>query len=200
MAINGTRAHEVDGRLPPLVHAAVAVAVRRNFAFSCLPSHGRLLQVLAAGVGSGSIGETGTGCGVGLAWLASGARPEAQLVSIERDAELAALAQELFAEVPAVTVVHGDWSQLRRYGPFDLLALDGGGQGKGCEPPLEPAGWLNQGGVVVLDDFIPMTDWPPTYGGHVDRARLHWLRHPNLLAAEIRTEPGAATVIASFTG
>ena len=45
-----------------------------GFESSCLPSHGRLLQVLAGGVGEGVIGETGTGAGVGLAWMASGAR------------------------------------------------------------------------------------------------------------------------------
>jgi predicted O-methyltransferase YrrM len=54
-------------------------------AASCLPQHGRLLQLLAGGIGVGTIGETGTGYGVGLAWMASAAHPDARLFSIERD-------------------------------------------------------------------------------------------------------------------
>ncbi|MFE3203241.1 hypothetical protein [Embleya sp. NPDC059237] len=55
-------------------------ARRHGFAFSCRPEQGRLLQVLAAGA-THRIGETGTGYGVGPAWLASGALPGTRLVS-----------------------------------------------------------------------------------------------------------------------
>ena len=60
-----------------MVERAVTLARNEGFAYSCRPEHGRLLFALAAG--AEVIGETGTGCGVGLAWLASGARPEAQV-------------------------------------------------------------------------------------------------------------------------
>ena len=76
MSPQGTAAYDalVPGTdLPPLVERAVGLARRLGFANSCRPEHGRLLHALAAG--AGTIGETGTGCGVGLAWLASGARP-----------------------------------------------------------------------------------------------------------------------------
>ena len=125
--------------LPPLVEKAVAAARRAGFRNSCLPSHGRLLQLLAAGIGEGVIGETGTGCGVGLAWLASAARTGVRLVSVEHDWLLADTARSVFAEVPAVTVLHGDWTELRAEAPFALLALDGGGQGKGTDPAISPA-------------------------------------------------------------
>ncbi|WP_051808144.1 hypothetical protein [Actinoplanes subtropicus] len=36
---------------------------------------------------------------------------------------------------------------------FDLLVLDGGGQGKADEPPLRPADWLRSDALVVIDDF-----------------------------------------------
>jgi predicted O-methyltransferase YrrM len=77
----GTAAYEGLTDLPPLVESAVSLARRAGFANSCRPEQGRLLFALAAG--AGSLGETGTGCGVGLAWLASGARPDARLVSVE---------------------------------------------------------------------------------------------------------------------
>jgi hypothetical protein len=52
--------------LTPLVRAAVDQARDVGFGLSCLPSHGRLLQLLAGGIDD-AIGETGTGFGVGLA-------------------------------------------------------------------------------------------------------------------------------------
>lgn len=195
MARNGTDAYDTEEHLPRLVARAVELARAKGFAHSCLPSHGRLLGVLAGGVGSGVIAETGTGAGVGLAWMASAARPGVRLVSVERDAALVAATRELFADVPAVEVVLGDWSVLAARRPFALLALDGGGQGKAGEPPCEPGEWLEEGGVVVMDDFAPATGWPPLYDGLPDAARLYWLQHHDLLATEVRTAPAAASII-----
>ncbi|WP_204760823.1 hypothetical protein [Lentzea nigeriaca] len=73
MTDSGTAAYDHCADLPPLVAAAVRAARQAGFAHSCLPEQGRLLRTLAGGVGGGVIGETGTGCGVGLAWLVSGA-------------------------------------------------------------------------------------------------------------------------------
>jgi predicted O-methyltransferase YrrM len=198
--MNGTDAYRDLSGLPPLVSRAVAAAREAGFALSCLPSHGRLLQLMAGGITEGVIGETGTGCGVGLAWLASGARTGMRLVSIEDDWLLADVARGVFAGVPSVTVRHGDWTELRTAGPFALLALDGGGQGKGTEPPACPREWLAPGGAVVLDDFTPAAGWPPMHQGRPDTARLYWLRHPDLLATEIRTQPDSAAIVGVFTG
>jgi len=200
MSRNGTDAYRGSADLPPLVEAAAKVALDAGFDLSCLPSHGRLLQLLAGGIDAGVIGETGTGCGVGLAWLASGAREGVQLLSVEWDEELVDLARSVFAHVPAVTVLHGDWQELQREGPFDLLALDGGGQGKTDEPAIELPEWLRPGGTVVLDDFTPGAGWPPVHQGQPDTARLRWLQHPRLLATEVRTQPDASTILATFTG
>nr|WP_026212362.1 transferase [Longispora albida] len=203
---------------PPLVAAAVEASRRTGFELSCLPEHGELLRVLARGVGPGRIGETGTGCGVGLAWLVTGAHPQAALVSVELDAERAAVAAGVFAAEPRAEVLSGDWKLLEAEGPFDLLVLDGGGQGKKSEPPaelpgaakqggqrgpeapLDPARWLRPGGLLVIDDFTPSTGWPPMYGSEVDTARLHWMDHPQLKAAEVRVTPAASVIVATFVG
>ena len=84
------------------------------------------------------IGESGTGCGVGLAWLASAVPPETVLVSVERDPSRAEVAREVFAGTGNVTVLTGDWRVLADHGPFDLLVLDGGGTGKEGEPAADP--------------------------------------------------------------
>jgi predicted O-methyltransferase YrrM len=156
MSPQGTAAYDGLTSLPPLVERAVGLARRLGFANSCRPEHGRLLHALAAG--ASRIGETGTGCGVGLAWLASGARPGARLVSVEIDAERAGLVADLFAGLPQVVLVPGDWHEICPAGPFDLLALDGGAPGQ---------------------------------------ARMQWLTHPALDAAELRLAPDLAALVAT---
>ncbi|MDX6355459.1 MAG: hypothetical protein QOF98_2362, partial [Streptomyces sp.] len=84
MSLDGTRAHlSGPGDLPPLVECAARTARHLGFPYSCRPEHGRLLHALAGG--AQRIGETGTGCGVGLAWLISGMRPGATAVSVDHD-------------------------------------------------------------------------------------------------------------------
>lgn len=203
MAIDGTaayRAYAADNELPPLVRAAVEAARESGFAYSSLPEHGELLRVLARGVGPGAIGETGTGSGVGLAWLASAAHPRARLVSVELDKSRATGAAELFHDEPRVEIIQGDWRELREYGPFDLLALDGGGQGKGSDPAIEPDEWLNPGGLVVIDDFAPLTSYPPMFQGQVDTVRKHWLEHPRMRATQIRVTPDWSALLATYVG
>ena len=181
--------------LPSLVERAVDLARRLGFANSCRPEHGRLLRALAAG--AGTIGETGTGCGVGLAWLASGARPGTRLVSVEIDAERAGLVASLFADLPHLAVLAGDWREIYRTGPFDLLVLDGGAHGKSGGIPDDPQELLKPGGTLVIDDLTPASTWPPRFGGQVDPARMYWLAHPAQDAAELRLAPDLAALVAT---
>ena len=83
---------------------AVKLARRECFTCSCRPEPGRLQYALAAG--ADTIGEPGTGCGVGLARLVFGARPGSRLASVERDPDRAALAAQLIAGITAVTDPH----------------------------------------------------------------------------------------------
>ncbi len=119
--------------------------------------------------------------------------------SVEREPALVRAARRALLGTPA-EVVEGDWTALRPAAPFDLLVLDGGGQGKKGDEPIEPGEWLRQGGVLVMDDFTPASSWPPTYGGRVDSARLHWLQHPELCAAEVRVAPESSTIVATYVG
>lgn len=197
MSLDGTRAHlSGPGDLPPLVERAALTATRLDFPYSCRPEHGRLLSALAAG--AERIGETGTGCGVGLAWLVSGMRDGATAVSVESDAGRAGAAAGLFAALaPRVTVRHADWTAIAEDGPFDLLVLDGGGQGKAGGPAADPVALLRPGGVLVIDDFTPSRGLPPVHEGRPDAARLHWLGHPALRTVEIPLAPDLAVLLAT---
>jgi hypothetical protein len=204
----GTHRYEGLTDLPPLVERAVDLARREGFAHSCRPEHGRLLYALAAG--AARIGETGTGCGVGLAWLASGARPVTRLFSVEVNARRASLTAELFADQSQVTVFHGDWTAIAEEAPFDLLVLDGGGQGKSnwtpeipgaskapANPgaPADPEALLRPGGTLVIDDLTPASTWPPLFAGQPDPGRMHWHNHPAVDATELRLAPDLAALV-----
>lgn len=192
--------------LPPLVRRAVALAEESGFIHCCLPQQGELLRVLARGRAGGVIGETGTGCGAGLAWMASAVGPETRLVSVEVDAGRAAACQALFADLPNVTVLHGDWRLIERHGPFDLLVLDGGGGGKRAgDAPADPVAFLRPGGTLVIDDLHPpLEHWPEDaapldeHGRSVTDARAHWLRHPDLFVTEVRVHPLAGSILGTL--
>jgi len=194
VSIDSTRAYAGLSDLPPLVAKALDAARDLGFDHSCAPEQGRLLSLLAAGQSGRRIGETGTGCGVGLAWMVDAADPSTTFVSVERDAQRAATAAGLFADHPNVQVIHGDWTGLRAHGPFDLLVLDGGGKGKSPgDTAVDPAdGWLRTGGTIVLDDFTPMGE---PGAPAVDDARRHWLEEAGLRAAEVRLSPVLATIV-----
>lgn len=193
VSVGGTAAYRDVAGLPPLVARAVAAAGEAGFEHSCRPEHGRLLAVLAAG--ADLVGETGTGYGVGLAWLASGARPGTRLVSVERDPDRAAAAAALFAGEPGVTVRPGDWRDIGRDGPYDLLVLDGGGQAKGGGVPADPLALLRPGGTLVIDDLTPARHWPPLFEGVPDAGRTHWYDHPDVDAAELKLAPDLCALV-----
>jgi predicted O-methyltransferase YrrM len=195
MSIDGTASYEHAEGLPWHVSRAVSVAKRLGFEYSCRIEQGRLLQLLAQGNEGAVIGESGTGCGVGLSWMLSGVSSETHLFSVEKDVTLATACQELFEDFPNVNVDQGDWMIMLEHGPFDLLVLDGGGSGKG-DIPIVVSDVLSVGGTLVIDDFTPVADWPPTHGGERDEARLHWLQHPDLLATEIRLASDLSTIVA----
>ncbi|MFB8771311.1 O-methyltransferase [Streptomyces broussonetiae] len=201
MSTSGTDAydHHAPNDLPPLVRRALTAARTHRFPYSCRPEQGRLLYALA-GVTHGPIGETGTGYGVGLAWLVSGAPPGTPVISVERDPERAATTAGLFADRPEVRILTGDWRRTADHGPYDLLVLDGGGTGKTPgDTPADPASLLAPGGTVVIDDFSPSRDWPPTHEGAVDLPRLHWLTHPALHATEVGLAEDLTTVLGRLT-
>jgi hypothetical protein len=83
-----------------------------------------------------------------------------------------------------------DWHEICRAAPFDLLVLDGGGIS-------DPEELLKPGGTIVIDDLTPASAWPPRFEGEVDQARMHWLTHPALAAAELRLAPDLAALVAT---
>jgi len=180
--------------LPEIVSRAFAVSRKAGYVAFCRNETGRLLAALAA-TRTGTLAEFGTGTGVGTAWLRSGVRGDAHILTAELDAKLAKAAGESFTDDDQVEVVAADWATLRDKGPFSLLFLDahesGGSTADDVVDLVEP------GGIVVLDDFNPCESWPPVTEGRVDVLREQWLTDDRFTAAEVMVAPDAAVVIAT---
>jgi predicted O-methyltransferase YrrM len=195
MSVAGTRAYEQVADLPALVAEAVRRAAEAGFETSCRPEQGRLLRVLAGGA-KVRVGESGTGYGVGIAWLLGGLANDVPIVSVERDDVAAQAAKDLYANHDQVTIINADWRALYDHGPYDLLILDGGGQGKADSETANVDRLLLPGGTLVIDDFTPTDSWPPMHDGEIDTARTHWLEHPLLNSVELRLAEDLASIVA----
>jgi len=198
MSLGGTASyHDTDHLVPARVRTAVAAAEQLDFMYCVRPEIGTLLAVLAGGLPAGArVGETGTGTGAGLAWMVEAAGPGVSFVSIEQNPRQVIAAREVFADRPEVEIIEGDSSTIADHGPFDLLVVDGGpGSGKGGDSPIDPGAALVPGGTLTVDDFTPMTSWPPRHNGAIDEPRVHWLDHPDLHSTEIRVAPDLAVLV-----
>ena len=74
--------------LPEIVSRAFDVSRKAGYVGFCRNETGRLLAALATTRG-GTMAEFGTGCGVGTAWLRSGVRNGARIVTAELDPRMA---------------------------------------------------------------------------------------------------------------
>jgi predicted O-methyltransferase YrrM len=180
--------------VPLTVADAERSAAEAGFTQSCIPEVGRLLSAVAATKPAGVVAESGTGAGVGTAWLRNGLGPDASLVTVERDPLLAERAAVLFADDPRVTVLTGDWRLLEAHAPFDVFFCDGGGK---RDDPERVVNLLAPGGVLIMDDFTPAAGWPPRFEGKVDALRSFYLDHPGLVATEVLTTATSAAIIAA---
>jgi predicted O-methyltransferase YrrM len=173
---------------PPLVTRALALERELGFERSCIREVGMLLHVLAAQRGRTRVGELGTGCGVGAAWIVSALPPTVPFVTVELDETRARAAAELFAADENVTVLQGDWhGMMPPEAPFDLLFLDSGKQ----HPELDGEdviGLLAPGATIVMDDLTPGRPGP-------DPVRDFWLNQPRIVALEILTTPQTAAIV-----
>jgi predicted O-methyltransferase YrrM len=142
-----------------------------------------LLRVLAT---ARDVAELGTAFGEGAAAMAETAR---SIVTVEADAERAAIARLRLESFANVELLEGDaYELLRGRGPFGLVFADGGRYD--WELIL---GLTAPGGLIVKDDLTPGR------GIDGDPIREFLLRDPRLVATEILTTPESAAIVAVKT-
>jgi demethylmenaquinone methyltransferase/2-methoxy-6-polyprenyl-1,4-benzoquinol methylase len=184
--------------LPAAVQAAYDRADDLGFPLSCEPDVGRLLAVLAAAVPpDGRVLELGTGVGVGLAWITTGLgdRDDVEVVSVELDAERAAVVEGV-GWPPTVSIVVGDGAELAAtLGRFDLVFPDApGGKIRNLDATLAA---LRPGGMLLVDDMDLARHTDPDLRSGlqmvVDRLRAE----PHLTTAELPLASGVVVATRS---
>jgi predicted O-methyltransferase YrrM len=197
--------------LPEIVRKAISLANELGFPLmpegrpaghkgppsACIPQVGKLLRVLVSAKPGGRIGEQGTGAGVGTAWLASGLRGDARLISVEIDPSLATAVAGLFADYPNVEIRAGDWHDtMNPNEPYDLLFMDAMSRAE-----LVPSKWdifvdlVSIGGQIVMDDLTPVELWPPDWEDTIDAKREFAFANPRVIGVEVRTTPTTSALI-----
>ena|GEM_PF-112261 len=179
-------------QLPELVVRALRMSLERGYVQASRTETGRLLATLAA-TRAGTIAECGTGCGVGAAWLRSGAPKTTRVITAELDPELAHGVMTMFAG-DDIDVMHADWSSLAEHAPFSLIFLDAG-SARGW-PREDIVDLVEEGGMIVLDDFTPSQTWPPLDRGRVDTLRQDWLADERFISVDVMVAEDTSVIIA----
>ena len=141
--------------------------------------------------------EFGTGCGVGTAWLRSGVRGEkARIVTAELDAEARRGGRgDLRATTPRSRCSPPTGRRCSTRARTRCCSSTPGSRPRSRVDAI--ADLVEDGGIVVLDDFTPCELWPPITDGRVDTLREHWLTDERFTAVEVMVAPDASTIIAT---
>lgn len=166
---------------------ALQHAREQGFAWSSDQDTGQFLAVLAAAVPPlGRILELGTGTGVGTAALA--ARDDIELITVELDPAISAVAQD--NDWPAsVRFLVGDAVELLpTLGLFDLIYADAqGGKWIGLDCTIAA---LAPRGQLVVDDMRVGDDWTSEDADIQHGVRDTLMSHPDLVACEMDWSTG----------
>jgi predicted O-methyltransferase YrrM len=152
--------------LPAILDRTRALA----FSMPSEPRTGAMLRVLAASKPGGCLLELGTGTGLSTAWLLDGMDRDARLISVDVDAGPQAVAREILGADARLEIVTADAAEFLRHqgsATFDLIFADAM-PGKYYQLD-EALALLRPGGLYVIDDMLPQTNWPEDHATKVPR-------------------------------
>ncbi len=181
--------------IPPLVKRAKNLARQMRFKGSCSNGTGRLLRLLSTQFQSGMIGEIGSGCGVGSAWVVSALAPGTSFITVEKEASHSAVVAALFESYSPVRAINGDWFDIVKFGPFNMVYISARRAAQ-CAPEVLLQS-LRLGGILVVDGLVPLDQLSLEAKDHNDPIRNFWLNDPRLLATEIYVSTSESVILAS---
>ncbi len=179
--------------VPPLVARALRVSFERGYVEATRSETGKLLATLAATT-NGTIGESGTGCGVATAWLRTGAPASTRVVTADPDPELAEVARGVLSSAN-VTVLTSDWTGLRGDAPYALVFLDSREAQQVSRDDVLSI--LEERGLVVIDDFPAPTSLAWRTPDQRDYLRQEWLSDERFESVEIAVADDTTVVLAA---
>jgi predicted O-methyltransferase YrrM len=126
-----------------------------------------LLRTLAATKPSGKFLEMGTGTGLATSWILDGMDMNSTLISVDNDERLHSIAKENLGNdnrLELICLDGGDWILKCHQKKFDYIFADTW-HGKYLMLD-EILTMLNKGGLYILDDMLPQSNWP---SGHEEK-------------------------------
>lgn len=160
----------IDSDIPDAARKIYAESKALEFSMISEPLTGALLRTLAATKPASRFLELGTGTGAATAWLLNGMDAGSTLLSVDHDKELQSVARRHLGHDRRVTFVTADAESFLDglHGQrFDFIFAD---TWAGKYVQLELAlKLLPIGGIYVIDDMLPQTNWPD---GHEEKVQL----------------------------
>jgi predicted O-methyltransferase YrrM len=157
---------EVTQHYPSTYVAIEEATIQSGFTMASEPKTCALLKTLAGTKPGGKFLELGTGTGLATAWILDGMDATAVITSVDNDTVFLDIAM-LYLKDARLNLVNqdaGDWIQDNKDMKFDLIFADTWhGKYLMLEEVLE---MLNPGGLYILDDMLPQTNWPE---GHQEK-------------------------------
>lgn len=127
-----------------------------------------LLKTLAGSKPSGRFLELGTGTGLSTSWILDGMDSSSNLISLDHDESLLAIAGKYLGADSRLDLVHMDgeaWILANRTQKFDYIFADTWhGKYLLLDETLD---MLTKGGLYIIDDMLPQPNWPD---GHHEKA------------------------------
>ena len=130
---------------------------------------GSLLKTLAASKPSGRFLELGAGTGLATAWIVSGMDEKSFLLAIENNEILIDVANKNIVDSRVKFMLADAYKWIKEYKgeKFDFIFADAM-PGK-YDLFDETIAMLNSGGLYIIDDMLPQSNWPL---GHDEKVRL----------------------------
>ena len=121
---------------------------------------GSLLKTLAASKPAGLLLELGTGTGLATAWIVAGMDTKSSLVSVENNELLIEVVRKNISDSRVEFVLTDGYEWIKNYDgeKFDFIFADAM-PGK-FDLFDETISILDNGGLYVIDDMMPQSNWP----------------------------------------
>jgi predicted O-methyltransferase YrrM len=186
---------------PAAFDAIVSETNALGFNMISEPKVGALLAVLAASKPGGRLLELGTGTGHGTAWLLLGMDSKSSLDSIDTEANVVAVAQRHLGSDGRVTFHIADgveFIQRAPKGQFDLIYADAW-PGK-FSHLQEALALLRPGGIYLIDDLLPQTNWPEGHAPKVPVLIEDLERRSEFASVKLAWASGVMVVVRKAAG
>jgi predicted O-methyltransferase YrrM len=140
-----------------------------NFSMPSDLQTGSLLRTLVATKPGGKFLELGTGTGLSLSWIVEAMDSASTVISIDNNESYQVIAKKYFNNDARVHIICEDgntWIKANQHKKFDLVFADAWpGKYEGLDETLN---LLNVGGIYLIDDMLPQSNWPSGHQDNVD--------------------------------